>query len=113
MTNILGNAVKFTEKGHILVDVSGSPSRGDADKSAVTLMVKVIDTGQGIPEQKLDSIFEKFSQVDGSSTRKHEGTGLGLSISKMLIELMGGEIGSRSLCRFTRGPKYGVQVPPT
>ncbi|WP_292475889.1 ATP-binding protein, partial [Mesorhizobium sp.] len=75
VTNLLGNAVKFTEKGHVLIDVGG-----DVVDGTVQLKVRVEDTGIGIPAEKLQSVFEKFAQVDGSSTRRHEGTGLGLAI---------------------------------
>lgn len=92
ITNLLGNALKFTEVGHVLVDVSGERS----DDENVQLKVSVTDTGIGIPEDQLNSVFEKFSQVDGSSTRRHEGTGLGLAITTRLVELMGGEIGVTS-----------------
>ena len=91
ITNLLGNAVKFTEKGHVLVDVSGEVSEGIA-----MLKVSVEDTGIGIPPEKLESVFEKFAQVDASSTRRHEGTGLGLAIGARLVELMGGEMGVSS-----------------
>ncbi|MEZ5812265.1 MAG: response regulator [Rhizobiaceae bacterium] len=92
ITNLMGNAVKFTEKGHVLVEVTGEPV-GDATR----LKVSVTDTGIGIPEDLLESIFEKFSQVDASSTRKHEGTGLGLTITSKLVELMGGNVGASSV----------------
>ena len=91
ITNLLGNAVKFTEKGHVLVDVGGEVVDG-----TVHMKVRVEDTGIGIPAEKLHSVFEKFAQVDGSSTRRHEGTGLGLAISARLIDLMGGKIGVES-----------------
>lgn len=91
ITNLLGNAVKFTEKGHVLVDVSGEVADGRA-----MLKVSVEDTGIGIPAEKLESVFEKFAQVDASSTRRHEGTGLGLAIGARLVELMGGEMGVSS-----------------
>jgi signal transduction histidine kinase/DNA-binding response OmpR family regulator len=91
ITNLLGNAVKFTEKGHVLIDVSGEVVDG-----AIQMKVRVEDTGIGIPAEKLHSVFEKFAQVDGSSTRRHEGTGLGLAISARLIDLMGGKIGVES-----------------
>src|SRR5690606_2005543 len=71
ITNLLGNAVKFTEKGHVLIDVGGETSG-----EVVELKVRVEDTGIGIPADKLQSVFEKFAQVDASSTRRHEGTGL-------------------------------------
>ncbi|MEL6920033.1 MAG: response regulator, partial [Pseudomonadota bacterium] len=91
ITNLMGNAVKFTEQGHVLVDVSGEPVDG-----VYRLTCKVTDTGIGIPRDKVETIFEKFSQVDTSATRRHEGTGLGLAITSKLIDLMGGEIGVES-----------------
>lgn len=91
ITNLLGNAVKFTEKGHVLVDVAG---RSDAQSTHLHFQVK--DTGIGIPREKLELIFDKFSQVDASSTRKHEGTGLGLAITSRLVEMMGGTLGVES-----------------
>jgi len=91
VTNLMGNAVKFTESGHVLVDVSGEPVEGET-----RLKVSVQDTGIGIPRDKLGLIFEKFSQVDGSSTRRYEGTGLGLAITSRLVELMDGTIGVES-----------------
>src|SRR5205807_1351238 len=89
LTNLVGNAVKFTKGGNVVISVE---CEGRAEKLA-TMRVSVHDTGIGIPEEKLASLFEKFSQVDGSPTRKYGGTGLGLAISKQLIELMGGSIG--------------------
>ena len=91
ITNMLGNAVKFTEKGHVLIDVGGEITDG-----VVQLKVRVEDTGIGIPAEKLETVFEKFAQVDGSSTRRHEGTGLGLAIAARLVDLMGGRIGIES-----------------
>jgi signal transduction histidine kinase len=91
VANLVGNAVKFTESGHVLIDVSGK-----AAEDRLELLVKVADTGIGIAPEKRDSIFEQFSQVDGSSTRRHEGTGLGLAISRRLVQTMGGEIGVES-----------------
>ena len=87
LTHIIGNSVKFTPQGHILVDVSGEVTGGMAD-----LTIQVSDTGIGIPADKLPSIFDKFTQVDGSTTREYGGMGLGLSISKKLIDLMDGDI---------------------
>ena len=87
MTNLVGNAVKFTHEGHVLVEVSGSLSSDTA-----SLNFSVTDTGIGIPAGKVDTIFDKFSQVDNSATRRYGGTGLGLSISQQLIQLMGGKI---------------------
>jgi signal transduction histidine kinase/DNA-binding response OmpR family regulator len=91
ITNLLGNAVKFTEKGHVLIDVGGA-----IVDDVAHLKVRVEDTGIGIPAEKLESVFEKFAQVDGSSTRRHEGTGLGLAIASRLVEMMDGEIGVES-----------------
>ncbi|MCX7303818.1 MAG: PAS domain-containing protein [Hyphomicrobiales bacterium] len=88
ITNLIGNAVKFTDAGHVLVDASGEPAQG-----GTRIRIAVADTGIGIPADKLGSVFEKFSQVDASSTRRHEGTGLGLAITSRLVALMGGEIG--------------------
>jgi len=96
LTNLTGNAVKFTEQGHVYVNVNGESGQS-ADGTPVTrLHFEVQDTGIGIPEDKLASVFEKFTQADSSATRKHEGTGLGLSIASSLVELMGGKIGVRS-----------------
>lgn len=91
VTNLVGNAVKFTDEGHVLVDVTG-----EKVPTGTRLTISVTDTGIGIPEEKLKLVFEKFSQVDTSSTRRHEGTGLGLAITSRLVELMGGSIGVES-----------------
>ena len=104
VTNLLGNAVKFTEKGHVLVDVSG-----EIVNDVAMLKVSVEDTGIGIPAEKLQSVFEKFAQVDSSSTRRHEGTGLGLAIGARLVELMGGEMGVSS--ELGRGSVFWFSVP--
>lgn len=93
LTNLVGNAVKFTEKGHVLVNVSGS----DTPEGELALQFSVTDTGIGIPKNKLHLVFDKFSQVDASSTRRHEGTGLGLAITSRLVGLMGGQIGVESV----------------
>ena len=91
VTNLVGNAVKFTDEGHVLVDVTGQRV-----PTGTKLTVSVTDTGIGIAQDKLKLVFEKFSQADTSSTRRHEGTGLGLAITSRLVELMGGEIGVES-----------------
>ncbi|MBR0554712.1 response regulator [Ciceribacter sp. L1K23] len=88
VTNLLGNAIKFTERGHVLIELSGEPM--PSGELMVTL--RISDTGIGIPQEKLKAIFEKFSQVDSSSTRRHEGTGLGLAITAGLVQLFGGVI---------------------
>ncbi|MFP1630854.1 response regulator [Zhengella sp. ZM62] len=104
VTNLLGNAVKFTESGHVLVDVTG-----DVRDDVAHLRVAVQDTGVGIPQDKLQAVFDKFAQVDGSSTRRHEGTGLGLAIASRLIDMMGGEIGVES--EFGKGSTFWFTVP--
>jgi signal transduction histidine kinase/DNA-binding response OmpR family regulator len=104
VTNLVGNGIKFTEKGHVLIDVSGSVSD---DVAQVT--VRVEDTGIGIPDHMLQKVFEKFSQVDASSTRRHEGTGLGLAIASRLVELMGGQMGAES--QVGRGSTFWFTVP--
>lgn len=95
VTNLLGNAVKFTEQGHVYVNVS-KVSSNEADGKFIDLKVSVEDTGIGIPKEQCEKIFQKFSQVDTSATRKHDGTGLGLSISSSLVNLMDGKIGVES-----------------
>jgi PAS domain S-box-containing protein len=87
VTNLIGNAIKFTEAGHVLVEATN----GDGSHGA-NLRISVTDTGIGIPKDKLGAVFEKFSQVDASSTRRHEGTGLGLAITSRLVAMMGGTI---------------------
>ncbi len=86
--NLVGNAIKFTERGHIVVRVRPA---GDAANTGL-LHFEVADTGIGIPAAKLESIFSNFTQVDSSTTRKYGGTGLGLAICKRLAEMMGGRI---------------------
>ncbi|MBU2484082.1 MAG: response regulator, partial [Alphaproteobacteria bacterium] len=92
LTNLVGNAVKFTDQGHVMVEINWRQVEpvNAVDRLAITIAVR--DTGIGIPADKQATIFEKFSQVDGSSTRKHEGTGLGLAIATRLVDMMGGKI---------------------
>lgn len=92
LTNLLSNALKFTEKGEILLKVEYLEGLGP--KTRAQFLVK--DTGIGIPQDKQGTIFESFTQADSSTTRKYGGTGLGLSISKRLTTLMGGQIGVES-----------------
>ena len=91
LTNLVGNALKFTHEGHVLINVTGAVTNQMAN-----LIIDVSDTGIGIEEDQLSKVFEKFRQVDGSSTREYEGTGLGLTIASNLAELMNGEITATS-----------------
>ncbi len=102
IVNLVGNAIKFSEKGEVLVrvEMAGNISSSDIEKTAANnfmLHFMVKDTGIGIPEDKQQSIFQPFSQADGSSTRRVGGTGLGLSICAQLVDLMGGRIWVESL----------------
>ncbi|MEP5731504.1 MAG: ATP-binding protein [Sulfitobacter sp.] len=89
LTNLIGNAVKFTTEGHVLVRVLGKPLEGE-DK--IQLAVTIEDTGIGIPENMVDHVFGEFNQVEDERNRQFEGTGLGLAISQRLVEMMDGEI---------------------
>ncbi len=97
VTNLMGNAVKFTEVGEIYIDVSSEISTDNDGLVAAKLHFRIKDTGIGIPKDQQAKVFEKFSQVDESATRKHEGTGLGLAIAASLVRLMDGEIGLESV----------------
>ncbi|QDU27729.1 Signal transduction histidine-protein kinase BarA [Anatilimnocola aggregata] len=88
ITNLVGNAIKFTERGEIFVNVEAQHAASDR----LTLHCSVADTGIGIPADRVDKIFQAFEQADGTTTRKYGGTGLGLSISARLVELMHGRI---------------------
>ncbi len=107
LNNLISNAIKFTHKGEVSIRVTTiDPGRqelvrlkgdlGLADNRSVPIRFTVRDTGIGIPADKIRIIFDKFTQVDTSTTRRYGGTGLGLAISKQLVELMGGKIGVES-----------------
>ncbi|MCB9647078.1 MAG: response regulator [Deltaproteobacteria bacterium] len=87
LINLAGNAVKFTESGHVLIEVEGQ-----VEGTRARLGLSVQDTGPGIPQDKLDLVFDKFMQADASTTRRFGGTGLGLTISRDLVRLMGGRM---------------------
>lgn len=99
VVNLAGNAIKFTDHGQVLIDVSRvePPGPGPQAGAGPEIRVEVRDTGCGIPADSLAKIFDMFTQVDGTYARSHQGAGLGLAISKGLVDLMGGEIGVESI----------------
>jgi Amt family ammonium transporter len=103
LTNLVGNAVKFTSAGHVVVRVTGQVTGPDA-----RLQIAVEDTGIGIPAEHLERIFDKFSQVDGTASRNFDGTGLGLAITKRLVQLMEGQISVTS--EVNRGSKFLITL---
>ncbi len=112
VVNLLGNAIKFTERGEVVLTVE---LRACAHADAMELRFAVRDTGIGIAPEKLERIFEAFAQADGSTARRYGGTGLGLTISRRLVELMGGHIavastpGQGSIFSFTVPLKIGAR----
>jgi len=88
LVNLVGNAIKFTHAGEVALKVHAT----DAESGRITLHCEVSDTGIGIAPEKLETVFQSFSQADASTTREYGGTGLGLSISRRLVEMMGGRI---------------------
>ncbi|MFL5275956.1 MAG: response regulator [Myxococcales bacterium] len=105
LTNLIGNAIKFTEHGHVLLDVETAST----NDSEVHLRFAVSDTGIGIPPDRLRHIFEKFTQADASTTRRFGGTGLGLAITRQLTDLMGGRVEVQS--KLGRGSTFTVTLP--
>ncbi|MFL7869103.1 MAG: ATP-binding protein [Anaerolineales bacterium] len=103
MINLVNNAIKFTENGKIAIRAT--------KQDAVTLLITVKDTGIGIPPEKLDDIFQEFTQVDTSTTRKVGGTGLGLPISRRLIEMHGGRLWAESTGIQGEGSTFFVELP--
>ncbi|MFA5902663.1 MAG: response regulator [Desulfobacula sp.] len=105
LMNLINNAIKFTAKGHVLVNVECE----DSSTQRPILQISVEDTGIGIPKDKTEYIFEQFAQADASTTRKYGGTGLGLAISKQLVDLMGGKIQVRSVVN--KGSVFSFILP--
>ncbi len=111
--NLIGNAIKFTEEGEVVLEITRDPESEDAD----ALRFCVRDTGIGVPPDKMGSIFDSFSQVDRSTTRKYGGAGLGLAITRQLVGLMGGRIrvesepGAGSRFLFTIAPPLVDAAP--
>lgn len=104
LINLVGNALKFTEKGYVELIVSQEEESGPAN----LINFRVIDTGIGIPENKIDSIFESFNQASNETTRKFGGTGLGLTITRKLIELLGGTITLKS--EVEKGSEFSFSI---
>jgi CheY-like chemotaxis protein len=104
LLNLVGNAVKFTELGGVRLVVR-------YDRERQSLGVNVEDTGSGLSAAQQARLFQRFSQVDGSSTRRHGGTGLGLAICKGLVEAMGGDIGVRSVIGQGSVFHFEIQAP--
>ena len=120
LINLTSNAVKFTERGEVVVTVERADPPADealADSESVRLLIHVRDTGPGIPADRLDAIFESFSQADGSITRRYGGTGLGLAICRQLAELMDGDVTVESTVgqgtTFTFTPLFRRQAEST
>ena len=119
LTNLLSNAVKFTDEGQVALHIGNDPQGTEAG----SILFRITDTGVGIPEEKLKSVFDSFTQVDSSTTREYGGTGLGLTISGRLVEMMGGRIWVESragegstfyfTARFRNQPHVVQRLPET
>ena len=114
LLNLINNAIKFTEKGEVVLTVA--PGSDDVPKGECELLFAVRDTGIGIPADRKDRLFQSFSQVDATTTRRYGGTGLGLAISQRLVNLMGGRIwvesepGEGTTFRFTLTAPKGETI---
>ncbi|MCG6535012.1 MAG: ATP-binding protein, partial [Syntrophales bacterium LBB04] len=112
LLNLIGNAVKFTHQGEIVVTarcLSQANTTAGEGQTKSLLQFTVADTGIGIPQEKQNIVFERFTQVDSSTTRKYGGTGLGLAITKQLVELMGGRI--ELISEPGKGSIFTVEIP--
>lgn len=109
LINLMGNAIKFTQNGSVTLEIFDYSSGEREAALSETLVFKVKDTGIGIPKDKLESVFDSFSQADSSTTRKFGGTGLGLSITKKLVEIMGGTISVES--ELGKGTDFIFSIP--
>ena len=107
LVNLLGNALKFTEKGHVTLRVEAK--QGDKSGDWTRVRFEVEDTGIGIPESEHQRIFERFTQASGDTTRKYGGTGLGLALVKMLTELQKGSLDLKS--KVGKGSTFIVEIP--
>ncbi len=108
LVNLLSNAVKFTQRGDVLLSISAAPEDG----GLVPVTFAVTDTGIGIPPDRMDRLFQPFSQVDASTTRVYGGTGLGLAISRRLVDAMGGGLRARSTEGTGSTFSFTVALPP-
>ncbi|HJU17298.1 MAG TPA: PAS-domain containing protein [Stellaceae bacterium] len=106
LLNLVGNAVKFTDRGSVSVQVGTAPQRGGGPPR---MRFAVADTGIGMSEEARAKLFQKFTQADGSITRRFGGTGLGLAVAKQLVELMGGEIGVETAPG--QGSRFWFEIP--
>ena len=97
LTNLVGNAVKFTEAGEVKVKLEPGPVTPDTPEDEIMVVGSVRDTGIGIDPEKLEELFDAFTQSDASVNREYGGTGLGLAICRTLARLMGGEVEAESI----------------
>lgn len=104
--NLVSNAIKFTERGQVCIEVNLQPDLGDAGTAHIT--VAVADTGDGIPADKMESIFKPFEQLENGLKRRYEGSGLGLAICKNLVELLGGQLTVES--QLGKGSRFSFTV---
>ena len=109
LINLVSNAIKFTPEGEVRIEVSHAAKPADGDPALERVLFRIHDTGIGIPAERIDALFQVFSQVDNSTTRKYGGTGLGLAICKKVTDLMGGVISVES--QPGKGTTFSVVLP--